>query len=281
MYALALSGIVNIILNLFFVIICGIGVKGVAIATDIASALSAFIVTRILLNEESIKFPFENVFIHRLLIGRICRIGLPAAFQGMLFSISNMFVQSAINSFGTDAIAGNTAALNYEIMSYYIALALGQTVVTFVSQNLGAGNQDRCRRAYYICMALSVGILFTLNTVVVMFGRTFLSFFTANENVIMYGLMRFHIVLLLHVMICSYEITAGALRGYGYAMLPTIISIIGTCFLRPLWIMTYFKAHSTMESLLVVYPISWLVTGVAMLTAYHIAVRRNRKFELI
>ncbi len=277
LYALALSGVVNIILNLFFVVVCGIGVKGVAIATDIASAMSAWIVLRILLKEESIPFPFRNVFIHRLLIGRICRIGLPAAFQGMLFSISNMFVQSAINSFGTDAIAGNTAALNYEIMSYYIALAIGQTVVTFTSQNLGAGNLDRCKKSYYICMALSCGILFSINTIVVIFGRTFLSFFTTSESVMEYGLMRFHIALLLHVLICSYEITAGALRGYGYAMLPTVISIIGTCLLRPMWIMTYFRAHHTMESLLMVYPVSWVVTGIAMLTAYHYCMARLHK----
>ena len=277
LYALAASGIINVLLNLFFVIVLGMGVAGVAIATDIAGAISAFIVIRIVLKEETTEVFYQRLFIHRRLIGRICKIGLPAAFQTMLFSISNMFVQAAINSFGADAISGNTAALNYEIMSYYIVLAISQTAVTFTSQNLGAGKPERCRRSFAICMGLAVSVVFVLNTTVVLFGDFFLSFFTTKQAVIDYGLMRFHEVLILHVLICSYEVAAGALRGYGYAMTPTIISIVGTCLLRPAWIATYFRAHRSMEALLAVYPISWVVTGVAMLVAYYVLIVRRRR----
>ncbi|MBR1627836.1 MAG: MATE family efflux transporter [Lachnospiraceae bacterium] len=276
LYALAASGVINIVLNLFFVVVLKMGVAGVATATDISTAISAGIIVRIVLKEEVSEDFFTGLHINPALLAQICKIGLPAAFQGMLFSISNMFVQTAINSFGADAISGNTAALNYEILSYYIALAISQTVVTFTSQNLGAGNMERCRKSYLLCMGLSVAVLFALNTTVVSFGEFFLSFFTTSEAVMEQGLLRFHIVLIYHVLICSYEISAGALRGYGFAMTPTIISIVGTCLLRPAWIATYFSTHRSMEVLLRVYPISWVFTGIAMLSAYYLLVVRKR-----
>ena len=277
LYALFFSGILNVLLNLFFVIVAGLGVAGVAIATDISGAVSAVIVLRIVLKEEVTETFYQRLSIHRGLLVRILRIGLPAAFQAMLFSISNMFVQAAINSFGADAISGNTAALNYEIMSYYIVLAISQTAVTFTSQNLGAGKPERCRKSFIICMGLAVAVVGVINTTVVLFGDFFLSFFTTSQSVIDYGLMRFHEVLIVHLLICSYEVAAGALRGYGYALTPTVISIIGTCLLRPGWIATYYHAHRSMEVLLAVYPISWVVTGIMMLTAYYVLIVRRRR----
>ena len=280
LYALAVSGVVNIVLNIFFVVVLKLGVSGVAIATTISGGISAAIVLRIVLKEEVSEDFYKSFNIHVGILVRICKIGLPAAFQAMLFSISNMFVQAAINSFGADAIAGNTAALNYEILSYYIATALAQTIVTLTSQNLGANKPERARRSFRLCMLLSLAALLAINTTVIYFGDFFLSFFTTSEAVIEQGLLRFHTVLIFHFLICSYEITAGALRGYGYAMTPTIISIIGTCLLRPAWIATYFHAHRSMKVLLSVYPISWVFTGTVMLGAYYMLILSKKDSRL-
>lgn len=276
LYILAISGIINVALNLLFVVVLHMGVVGVAIATDIASALSAFFVMRIVILEESKTRFIIPRDIHFGLIIRIIRIGMPAALQGMLFSISNMIIQTALNGFGSDAIAGSTAAFNYEIMSFYICQAFSQTAVTFVSQNHGAKKEDRCKKTYIICMALAVAVMVVINTLVCINGRLCLEIFSSDENVIASGLVRFNYVLLFHAMINSYEITAGVLRGYGFAMTPTIISIIGTCAFRPFWVMTYFASHRSLENLMMVYPLSWVLTGTLMLAAFYFLWRRGK-----
>lgn len=276
LYILAVSGVLNVLLNLFFVLVVRMGVVGVAIATDIAGTLSCILVMRIVILEETDKRFFIPRDINGRLMFNIIKIGLPAALQGTLFSISNIVIQTSLNSFGADAIAGNTAAFNYEIIAFYICQAFSQTAVTFISQNHGAEKENRCRKVYILCMGLSIAVMTVMNVTVFLNGRFFLAFFSSEENVILSGLVRFQYVLLLQPLIDTYEITAGALRGYGYAMTPTVISITGTCVLRPVWVMTYFAVHRTLPSLLMVYPMSWVITGTVMVGAFAVLWKRGK-----
>lgn len=277
LYILSVCGLINIILNIIFVVGLNTGVVGVAIATDISGVVSAILVFGIILKEETTPGFFKTISIHRGLVKRILRIGLPAAFQGMLFSLSNIIIQSALNGFGSDAIAGNTAAVNFEYISFFIAQAFSQTAMTFISQNLGAGNEERCKKSFILSVVLAIASQLVINTSFVLAGKQVLLLFSSDPAVIQYGLKRLQIVVLLHFLISTYEITAGALRGYGYSMTPTVISVIGTCALRPFWIMTYFKAHPTLTNLLYVYPVSWIFTGIMMTVAFFWAMNHRKK----
>ncbi len=273
LYILAACGIINIILNLIFVVGFHTGVVGVAMATDISGVISAVLVFRIILKDEVDESFFKTLSIHTGLVAGILKIGLPAALQGMLFSLSNIIIQSALNGFGPDAIAGNTAAVNFEYISFFIAQAFSQTAMTFVSQNLGAKQPERCKTAFKLCVILAVVLQLVINTSFVLAGEYVMRIFSSEPEVIAYGVLRLRIVVLFHVLISSYEITAGVLRGYGFAMTPTIISVVGTCIFRPLWIATYFAAHHTLTNLLLVYPMSWIFTGIMMTIAYKVKIR--------
>lgn len=278
LYILAICGLINIILNIIFVVGLHTGVVGVAIATDISGIISAIIVFGIIIREETTESFFKRVSIHRGLSKRILRIGLPAAFQGMLFSMSNIIIQAALNGFGADAMAGNTAAVNFEYISFFIAQACSQTAMTFISQNLGAGNEERCKKSFALSVVLAIASQIVINTGFVLAGEYLLRVFSTDPVVISYGLQRLRMVVLLHFLISTYEITAGALRGYGYSMTPTVISVIGTCIIRPLWIGTYFAAHPTLINLLYVYPVSWIITGIMMTVAYFWAMNNRKKY---
>ncbi len=279
--ALVIAGVVNAGLNLFFVIGLHMGVEGVAIATVISNIISAWILMRIVLKEEiSAAELMERPLTDPRNISLAIHVGIPAGLQGVLFSFSNMIIQAAINGFGADAIAGNTAATNFEYFNFYFISGFAQTAVTFVSQNYGAGNIKRCRQATRLCMGAGLLISVVYLAIVMIFREFFLSLYSPDPTVIEYGLIRFKYLVSVHFMIASYEITAGALRGFGYSMTPTIISVIGTCLVRPIWVATVFAAIGTLPSLLIVYPVSWVVTGIAMIIAYFIALRKiQRKAE--
>ena len=188
-----------------------------------------------------------------------------------------MIIQAAINGFGADAIAGNTAAANFEYFNFYFVSGFAQTAVTFVSQNYGAGDVTRCRRATRLCVIAGMTLSLVFLGIILLFADFFLGLYSPDPAVIEYGMIRFKYLVSMHFLIGTYEIVAGSLRGFGYSMTPTIISVIGTCVIRPVWVATVFKAIGTMPSLLIVYPVSWVVTGIAMVTAYFFALKRIRK----
>ncbi|MBQ9562937.1 MAG: MATE family efflux transporter, partial [Lachnospiraceae bacterium] len=272
---LVIAGLVNTGLNLFFVICLHMGVAGVAVATLISNIISAVLLMRIILKEEIAPAELlSHPWVDRRSVKLAASIGIPAGMQGVLFSFSNMIIQAAINGFGADAIAGNTAAANFEFFNFYFISGFAQTAVTFVSQNYGAGNIERCRKATRRCLVGGMALSICFIAVLMIFAKFFLGLYSPDPNVIGYGLVRFKYLVCVHFLIGTYEITAGALRGFGYSMTPTVISVIGTCVVRPLWVATVFAAVGTMPVLLIVYPVSWVVTGIAMTAAYFFALRK-------
>lgn len=266
---LIVSGVVNVLLNLFFVIVLGMGVAGVGIATLIANAVSASMIACFLLGERSSLrlYPSKLSFNVPILL-RVIKIGVPAGIQGMIFSFSNVCIQSAINSFGPDAMAGSAAAQNFEFFSYFVINSFNQAAVTFISQNFGAGKMDRCSKVYRLCMISSFVMTGIMSSSFVLGRNIFLRFYTSDERVLVYGAMRLVFIESFGAIPCSYEISASALRGMGYSMLPAVLTMIGSCLLRIVWLLTVFKIFPDFRVLMAVYPFSWIVTGVMLIVAY-------------
>lgn len=280
LYILIVSGIVNTILNLVFVIYFHLGVAGVAIATDIANGVSAVLIIRLLLRE---KEPYtlhpRQMHIKWRELKRMLQIGLPAGMQGFIFSISNVLLQSAINSHGADAIAGSAAALNFEYYCYFIMVAFNGAAISFIGQNYGAGKIDRVKRIYWTCMLLGVALSALANFIFVWQHTAFLHLFSSDPNVCQYGATRMHIVLATQFIACSYEISGSALRGMGKSMLPTILTVFGTCLLRVAWVYTVCPIWTSFGTIMLVYPISWVATGIMVCTAYATTIRKISRRE--
>ena len=212
--------------------------------------------------------------LYRRELANIVRIGLPAGLQGLVFSLSNVFILSAINSFGSAASAGSAAALNYELYCYYLVVAFVQSTVAFTSQNYAAGQIDRCRRIYRLNMALAVLACGVMNVIVVWQKGFFIGIFTADEAVVPFAYSRLTTVLLFQFIASSYEISGGAMRALGYSMTPTVVTILGTCVFRLLWVWALPLLGGGFEALMAVYPITWVITGVSVVAAY-LYVRRK------
>lgn len=277
LYALLVGGIVNVILNLFFVIVLHMQVTGVALATVLSNVLSAGIVLFIIMHEsEVIRFSFSKIRLDSQILKRILIIGVPSGIQYMIFSVSNIFIQAGINSFGNDAIAGSVAALNFEYFTYAIAAAFAQATITFTSQNYGARKYDRCSKVFWL--TLLYGALFTgiLAGIFSLWRRTFIGIYTTDEAVIAYGIIRMTHVVTYEAITAFTDVPAAALRGIGYSVAPAVISVIGTVGFRLVWMVTIFKMFPTFEVLMDVYPISWVVIGTTTAVLYLIL--RRRKF---
>ena len=236
LYCLIISGTINVVLNLVFVIVFKLDVAGVALATTIADATSSLLLFRILYKEEgALQVRLDNMKMEWVYTKEILIIGIPAAIQGMLFNISNIIIQSAINSLGADIVAASTVALNFEMYSYFLVTGFAQAAITFTSQNYGAKNYKRCIQSIRWCMLL--GALFT-------------------------GAI-------------SALFVSGALRGLGNPMISTVLCIIFTCALRLAWIFIAFARIHTFQSVLVVYPISWAVTSASIVIAYLVVKKKK------
>lgn len=274
-YALIVGGTVNTLLNLLLVIRFGMSVEGVAIATVVANVVNAsFIIYWLRREPAPYRLELRRISISRNELGKMLRIGVPAGVQGMVFSLANLFIQSAINGYGSDAIAGSAAALNYEVYCYFIISAFVQAAVAFISQNYGAGNYDRCRRAFRYCMLLSVVSCAIANILIVWQHTFFLGLFSTDPQVMHYGMIRLHCVLLIQFIASSYEISGGALRGLGYSMTPTILTVFGTCVLRLVWVYTVNAHYHSFDILMWIYPISWAITGLMVGTAYYVVSKK-------
>ncbi len=276
LYVLVVAGILNTILNLFFVIRLQWGVAGVAVATAISNAVSACCVVQLLRHEvDPFRLKIRKMKVDTKELGKILRIGLPAGIQGMVFSFSNVFVQSAINSFGAAAIAGSAAAQNFEYYCYFLMSAFTGATVTFIGQNYGAGQKKRCIRVFWLCMTLAVVVTGAFNVLFTCTDTTMLRIFTTDADVIRFGSQRMQAALLWQFLACSYEVSGAALRGIGHSTLPALFTIFGTCVLRLVWIYTLFPSHPTFSYLLTCYPASWILTGLMVLTAWFVIAHRQ------
>lgn len=266
--ALTLSGIVNVVLNLFFVIVCHLGVAGVAIATDISTGISALLV---LFWIGKIKLRLSAGHLREILV-----IGIPAAIQGAVFCFANIFVQASVNSFGAIATAGSTIAMNFEYFGYYMITAFGQAATTFTSQNYAACLKERCKKILWLCLLFST-LFSALITVPLTIWRTqFCSLFSTEPAVIEAACIRIMLILIFEPICSFYETPAGVLRGMGHSTLPAILTVIGTCLLRIVWIFTVFAHYKTQESLFIVFPLSWVLTILLVVTGFCLLLRSSR-----
>lgn len=275
LYMLLAAGVVNTLCCLLFVIVLHWSVAGVAAATGLANVFSASCMICVLRHESGpFRLQATRLHVDRQSLRRILVIGIPTGVQSMLFSFSNVFVQTGINSYGAAAIAGSSVEQNFEYYCYFLMSAFTGTAVTFVGQNYGAGLIDRCKRVFWLSMAC--GALFCLAGNLLFYsGRGFfLWLFTADPDVTAFARERLSDVLIFQWIAASYEISAACLRGLGHSLEPTLIAIFGTCVFRLGWIFFYCPLHPGFNHLMAVYPISWILTGVLMLTAYAITLRQ-------
>ena len=276
LYALTLCGVINVLLNLLLVIVFHLHVIGVAAATVIANIFGAGLILYFLTHEEeAFRLDFRRLRIKKEYLVQMMQIGLPAGLQGAVFSLSNVVIQSAINSFGADAIAGSTAVSNFDFISYCIINAFAQAAVTFTSQNFGAMKTDRCKKVFRTSMACGIGASAVVVVILVVIRYQFIRIFTTDPEVIRFAMIRVMNAFVLHFLIGTYEISGGCLRGMNHSLVPALISVFGSCLFRLLYVFTFFPAHRSFANLVRVYPISWTLTGITMLTAYFIIRRRE------
>ena len=275
---LIISGTVNVVLNLIFVIGFGLGVEGVAISTSVSNMLStAMVLTHLYRKEDEFQFRFHKMCVLWKDLKRILMIGIPAGIQGAIFSVSNVFIQSGINTFGEDAIAGSSLALNFEYFTYDIGSAFAQAAVTFTSQNFGAGNLKRCKKIFWLCLIFGVGFTEILSIIFMIWDDFFVSIYTISDAVAVYGLIRMHHVCSMEGLTATYEVESAALRGMGKSLEPSIITILGTVVFRMIWMATVFKWIPTYEMLMNVYISSWVFTGGLIFIVYVMHMRKMEK----
>ena len=272
---LFISGIINVFLNLFFVIVFGLGVAGVAIATIISQYTSALLVLRCLMKADtSYKLRLRSLRIVRSKLFQIFRIGIPAGVQGAVFNISNVLIQSSINSFGSIAMAGNTASSNIEGFVYTAMNSLYQASTSFTSQNVGAGNTKRIVKVLLSCLAIVTIVGAALGYIAVAFGDFFLGIYSSDPEVIAYGLERLGIICSTYFLCGLMDTACGSIRGLGYSIAPTIVSLAGACGLRIAWIYTAFRIDHTLFMLYLSYPASWLVTFIVHMICFIVFFRK-------
>ena len=276
--ALFSSGILNVALNLFFVAVLGMTVNGVAIATVISNAVSALLLYRRLRRTDmDIHLDPKALRIDLAVFKRILRIGLPAGIQSAVFSVSNIIIQSAINSLGTVVMAASSAAFNIEIITYDILNSFSQACTTFVGQNYGAGQISRCKRTMLLCMAEGLVTLAAAIALILSFGKPLLSIFNNDPEVVATGYIRLMMVTLSHTFSLLYEVMSGYLRGFGISLTPAILTMVGVCGIRIAWIQFVFPMSRTFRTIMTVYPVS-LCTTMLLLLAAVLIYRPSRRF---
>lgn len=278
---LTISGVVNVLLNLVFVVFLDMNVEGVAIATVISQGISAVLVLIALMRrKDACRFEFKKMKIHWAHLGKIVRIGLPAGIQMSLFSISNVLIQSSINSFGDVAVSGNSAATNILGFQYVAINSYSQTSTNFCGQNMGAGRYDRVKKTLLLCCGCVIVTGLTIGVLLNIFGEELLSIYiTDSPDAIASGLIRLRWLGMTYFLCGLMDAITGALRGMGSSVVPMVNSVLGVCGIRIVWILTIFTipAFHTLDCLLVSYPISWGITICAHLIAFVVVYKKQVK----
>ena len=266
--ALAVSGVLNVLLNLFFVAVLHMTVNGVAIATVIANAVSSVLLFYKLCHaQHMIRLEPRKLRIDAAILKRILRIGLPAGIQSAVFAVSNIVIQSAINSLGTVVMAASSAAFNIEIITYDILNSFAQACTTFVGQNYGAGKLDRCKKTLALCLIEGAAVLAAAISLILFFGRPLLSIFNSDPEVVSVGYIRLMMVMLSHSFSLLYEIMAGYLRGFGISLTPAVLTMFGVCGIRIAWIQLVFPRSRAFQTIMAAYPVSLSATALLIFAA--------------
>jgi len=275
LYYLLISGVVNVILNLVFVIFFSMEVAGVALATVISQAISAGLVIRCLVKTKSAyQLVLKELRIVPDKLWKMIRIGVPAGLQGALFSLSNVLIQSSVNSFGAIAMAGNTAASNIEGFVYTSMNSFHQTAISFTGQNYGAGKLKRIRTILFVCLVMVTGVGLVMGNAGYFFSGTLLKLYTTDPEVIQYGILRMSIICTAYCLCGMMDVMVGIIRGMGYSVMPMIVSLAGACGFRIIWLLTVFRIYRSLECLYWSYPISWALTFAVHLICFIIVYRR-------
>lgn len=280
MLYLMYAGVLNVILNLFFVIVLKWSVFGVGLATTISHILTAFLVVRCLTKETGeIHLEIKKIRIYKDKFLQILRVGLPAGVQNALFSISDILIQSSINGFGAIAVAGNSAAANLEGFVYSCMIALYQANVSFTSQNMGAGKYKRINRILLTSQGCVIVVGLIWGAICCFAGSQLLSLYTDSAEVVSAGMIRIAMVSALYIFCGMMDIMVGCLRGLGYAIYPMVVSLLSSCVLRIVWLQTVFKMERfhMIETVYIIYPITWVITTVAHIITYRIIMQRIDK----
>lgn len=272
---LTISGVLNVVMNVFFVVILHMTVDGVALATVLANIISSGLLLVMLLRSHSaIRVQWSGFSFQPRVISSILRIGAPAGLQGMVFSLSNLCIQSAINSLGADVIAASAAAFNVEIFAYFVINSFGQACTTFVGQNRGAGNLERCRQATRISMVQDLVFTAVISGVILLSGHALLRIFNTDPEVVRIGYIRILILISAELVNVVIEILSGAMRGHGQSLIPAIVSLVGICGVRILWVYTVFPFSRTFTTIMAAYPLSWAITALVLAVSYFMVMRK-------
>lgn len=278
LYYLLFAGVINVVLNLFFVIVAGIGVAGVALATILSQFVSAAMVIRCLIREEgAYHLDLRAVRLYPDKVIRILRVGLPAGFQGAVFSISNVLIQSSVNSFGSIAVAGNTAAQNLEGFVYNAMNSFHQTALSFTSQNMGAKKMERVKKIMWICVGCVTVTGMLMGFAGLYFANELLAIYSTDSEVVAYGYERLLIIFSTYFLCGIMDVLVGSIRGMGYSIMPMIVSLLGACGLRVVWIFTIFAHYRTPGILYNSYPVTWTVTLLVHLVCFLIGVKEKTR----
>lgn len=262
LFYLSIAGVINVALNLFFVIKLQMGVAGVALATVISQCVSSTLIIRCLMTSEGcFKLSLNKLHINWEKFRKIAAIGLPAGIQGSLFSISNVLIQSSVNSFGSVAMAGNTAGSNVEGFVYTAMNSVHQTAVSFTGQNLGGKKYDRINRILIECLLFVTAIGLIMGNGAFLLGHHILGFYSSDPQVISCGLQRMSVICTFYCICGIMDVMVGSIRGLGYAVMPMIVSLMGACVFRVIWVCTVFRWSRSLHTLYISYPISWALTA--------------------
>ncbi len=276
--ALAASGVLNVLLNLFFVAVLHMSVDGVAVATVLSNAFSAALLYRKLRRtDREIRLDPKLLRVDPAIFKRILRIGLPAGIQTAMFSLSNIIVQAGINSLGTVVMAASSAAFNIEIITYDIFTSFSQACTTFVGQNYGAGQIDRCKKTFWLSLAEGAVTLAVFVVLILTFGRPLLSIFNRDSEVIDIGYIRLMMIMISQSFSLLYDMMSGYMRGFGISLPPAILTMLGVCGVRIAWMHFVFPLHRTFRTIMIAYPVSLSITALLVFVALMVY-RPSRRF---
>lgn len=284
LYYLLFAGVVNVVLNLIFVIGLKMDVAGVALATVISQCISAALVLRCLMKEQGgIRLELRKLKVNSRILLKILQIGLPAGFQGVIFAIANVTIQSSINSFGAVEMAGNSAASNIEGFVYMSMNAFYQSAISFTSQNMGAGKYERINKILFTAELCVIVVGLVMGNAAVFFAPELLRFYSKNPEVILAGTERLKVICSVYALCGMMDVMVGMIRGLGYSVMPMIVSLIGACALRLIWLATLFQMEQfhTVQMIYITYPVSWTVTLLAHICCFIIIRRKlGRKWKM-
>lgn len=278
---LTIAGVLNVILNIVFVALFKLDVAGVALATSISQAVSAILVLLALMKrQDACRFEFKKMHIYKKALLRMVKIGVPAGLQGSLFSISNVLIQSSVNSFGAAHMSGSAAASSIEGFCYVTMNSFHQTALNFCGQNYGAGDFKRVKRITWVCLMTVAVAGFVVGNLSYIFGRELLKIYiTDSPEAINYGMERLKFMVVPYFLCGIMDTTTGSMRGIGSSVIPMIITVVGVCVMRIVWIYTVFALpqYHTFSGLFISYPISWLLTFAALFISFTVVMRRKEK----